>query len=239
MKSAAPLLLLLALLARPARAQTARDLTDIGLALYQQANAPGALERLRQDLLNAPEAYVVGIAQPGTLVLLTKRRVRVPALKYNAARHLLEVQDSTGSHVWPPGSLDGFYLGQGAGARHFRSYAVRGGSAKDDFVEVLTATDDSPLVLALQHVYLHEDAEINPVLRTETRKARTQISQVVLAGPGAQPLRPLALNQRGVARLFGSRAPQIDAYATKENLGYTDLAQVLRLVEYYNQQAAK
>lgn len=242
MKTAAIFLLLLALWAAPARAQTARDLTDIGLALYQQANAPGALERLRQDLLNAPEAYVVGIAQPGTLVLLTKRRVRVPALKYNVARHLLEVQDSTGSHVWPPGSLDGFYLGQGAGARHFRSYAVRNGGASLDFVEVLTATDDSPLVLALQHVYLHEDAEINPILRTETKKARTQISQVVLAGPGAlpqQPLRPLALNQRGVTRLFGPRAAQVEAYAAKENLGYSDLAQVLRLVEYYNQQAGK
>lgn len=241
MKPTAPLLLLLALWAAPARAQTARDLTDIGLTLYQQANSPGALERLRQDLLNAPEAYVARIAQPGTLVLLTKRRVRVPALKYNAARHLLEVQDSTGRHVWPPGSLDGFYLGQGAGARHFRSYAVRG-STKTDFVEVLTANDDSPIVLAVQHVYFHEDAEINPVLRTETRKARTEIGQVVLAGPGTlppEPLRPLALSQRGITRLFGSRAAQIDAYAAKESLGYTDLAQVLRLVEYYNQQAAK
>ena len=233
--------LLLALPCLPARAQTARDLTEFAMDLYQQANAPDALERMHKELINAPEAYLVALDQPGTLVLADKRRVRVPALKYNVALHLLEAQDSTGSHVWPPGSLDGFYIGRGRDARHFRSYLVRNGNTKKDFVEVLTLTDDSPVVLGLQHVYIHEDAQLDPVLHTQTRPARTEIGQVVVAGAGTtpkEPLRALPLTQRNVARLFGPRAAEVDANAQKAQLSYTDLSQVLRLVEFYNQLVA-
>ena len=233
---------LMAAAAPLARAQTARDLTDIGIDLYQQANSPRALERMHRDLVNAPEAYLVAIDQPGILVLPSKRRIRVPAMKYNVALHLLEAQDSTGSHVWPPGSLDGFYMGQGNAERHFRSYLVRNGNTRLDFVEVLTVDNDSPLVLAVQHAYLHEDATVDPVLRTTTKKARTEIGQTVVAGPGQlprEPLRPLVLNQRVVLRLFGTRSAAVETYAAKERLLYTDLEQVLHMMEYYNQRLVK
>jgi len=230
--------LLVAVLPLSARAQAAPDLTDFAQQLYRQANSPAAQERLRHDQFNAPEAYLEPLSQAGTLVLLGKRRVRVPRMRYNVARQLLEVEDSTGSHVWPPGSLDGFYLGRGTGERHFRSYKVRNGSTKLGYVEVLTVDDDSPVVLAVQHSYFHEDAQQDPILRTETRKARTEIGQTVVAGAGStpqEPLRPLALNERSVLRLFGDKASAVAAYAQQHSLSYTDLTQVLRLVEYYNQ----
>ena len=44
---------------------------------------------------------------------------------------------------------------------------------------------------------------------------------------------PVAIKVR-VLRLFGARAPQVAEYAAREHLSYTDLAQVLRMVEYYN-----
>ena len=234
----ASLLLTGLLLASSAHAQTQRDLTEIGMDLYQRANAPDALARMRKDLVNAPEAYLISVDQPGTLVLLDKRRVRVPALKYNVALRLLEVRDSTGSHVWPPGSLDGFYLGRGSEARHFRSKMVRNGSTKLDFAEVLTQSDNSPLVLALQHSYRHEDAQLDPILHTEIRPARTEIGQTVLAGTdlvAKEPLRAVLLTQKNVTQLFGSRAAEVAAWAAKQSLSYTDLGQVLRMVEYYNQ----
>jgi hypothetical protein len=229
-----------------AQAQAGRDLTEIGLDLYNQANSPTALARMRKDLVNAPEAYLVRIAQPGSLVLLSKKSLKIPSLKYNVALRLLEVEDSTGSHVWPPGSLDGFYLGQGSAARHFRSYLVRDGGTKVNFVEVLTVDNASPIVLAVQHSYIHEDAQVDPILRTETRKARTEIGQLVLTGVGRplgeskdkEPLRALSLNERSVLKLFGNQAGTVAAYATKEHLSYTDLGQVLRMVEYYNQKLA-
>ncbi|MDO7845122.1 hypothetical protein Q5H92_02050 [Hymenobacter sp. M29] len=243
-----PITLLLAGLAlaisglmNPAQAQPtySRDLGEVALGLYQQANSPGALERMRKDLINAPEAYLVSIEQPGVLVLPNKRRVRVPAMRYNVALHLLEVRDSTGSHVWPPGSLDGFFMGRGANERHFRTFMVRNSGTERNFVEVLTADDDAFLILAVLHHYVHDDAVMDPILHTETRPARTEIGQVVLAGSAAmpqQPLRPVALNRKEISRLFGTRAAQVEAYAAKEHLAYTDLAQVLRMVEYYNQQ---
>lgn len=224
-----------------AQMQAGRDVIELSRDLYLQANAPDALIKMRKDLVNAPEAYLISIEQPGTLVLADKRRVRVPAMKFNVALRLLEVRDSTGSHVWPPGSLDGFYLGKGPDARHFRSLLARVGSTRLEFIEVLTPTDDSPLVLGLKHQYLHEDAQVDPVLRTETKAARTEIGQIIVVGPGGnpkEPLRELTLNQRNVVRLFGSNAAMVEAYAAKEHLGYTNLPDVLHLVEYYNRHFA-
>ncbi|MBH8568260.1 hypothetical protein KB206_05160 [Microvirga sp. STS02] len=232
------------LLSASARAQmqSSRDLAELGMDLYQRANSPEALARMRKDLVNAPEAYLERVELPGTLVLLDKRRVRVPAMKYNVALRLLEVRDSTGSHVWPPGSLDGFYLGKGSDMRHFRSKLVRNGSTKLDFVEVLTQSDNSPLVLAVQHIYRHLDAQLDPILRTETKAESTEIGQTVLAGTDLvpkEPLRAISLNRKSVSELFGSRAPEITAWASNQGLSYTDLGQVLRMVEYYNQLSFK
>jgi hypothetical protein len=224
-----------------ARAQTQRDLTEIGISLYQKANSPDAMQRLNPELIKAPEAHIERIPVPGTLVTNDGKRFRVSGLSYNVALQLLEAQDSTGSHVWPPGSLDGFYLGRGSDARHFRSYQVRDGGVKRDFVEVLTLNKDSPVVLAVQHHYVHEDAQLDPVLRNVKTPERTLITQTVLAGSGKlpkEPLRLLSLKQRDVLKLFGDRADKVAAFAAKENLSYTDLAQVLRMVEYYNQVAA-
>jgi hypothetical protein len=236
----AGLLLAMLLRAAPTHAQAARDLTDIALSLYQEANAPGALAR-NKALINAPEAYLVSIYQPGALVMLDKKRVRVPALRYNVALRVLEVRDSTGSHIWPPGSIDGFYMGKGADARHFRTYKVRDGSTITDFVEVLTTADNSPMVLAVQNNYVHEEAQLHPVLHTEVKPARTEIGQVVVAGPNnpKEPLRPIQLTPRGVLRLFGNHAAPVEAFVAKEHLNYNDLGQVLRMVEYYNQGMAK
>ena len=219
------------------------DLTNMASTVYQRANTPEAIARMRKELTNAPEAYVVGIDMPGTLVTPDLRRYQVRALKYNVALRLLEATDSTGSHVWPPGSLDGFYLGQAREARHFRTYAVRLGSTQPDFVEVLTAQPNPPLVLALAHRYLHEDAEIDPILRTEKRAARTVIGQNIVAGPGTptskEPLRELTLTQKNVLKLFGPEAAAVAAYAVRQKLGYTDLGQVLQLFDFYNQLVAK
>lgn len=226
-----------------AQAQTGRDIADLGMDIFQRANSPGALAKMHKELINAPEAYLMRAAQPGSLVLLNKKSLKIPALKYNVALQLLEVEDSTGSHVWPPGSLDGFYLGRGPTARHFRTATVRDGSTRTDFVEVLTVDDNSPIVVALLHHYLHEDAQVDPILRTPTKAARTEIGQIIMAGPGLkltdaknkEPLRPLDLNERSVLKLFGSQANAVAAYAAKEHLNYNDLTQVLRMAEYYNQ----
>jgi hypothetical protein len=224
------------------QAQTTRDIGDLSNELYQQANSPQAIARRNPELVKSQDAHIERIPVPGTLVTASGKRYRVAALSYNVALQLLEAQDSTGSHVWPPGSLDGFYLGRGSDARHFRTYQVRDGGVKRDFVEVLTVDKDSPIVLAVQHHFVHEDAQLDPILHTVKRPERTLITQTVVAGSGTtpnEPLRPIVLKQRDVLKLFGGFAPQVSAFAAQENLSYTDLAQVLRMVEYYNQKVVK
>jgi hypothetical protein len=225
-----------------AQAQTARDLTDIGMDIYREANSPDALLKYNKALAMSPLAYVVPMPQPGMLVLPNNRRIRVPSLRYNVAVGVVEATDSTGAHVWPPGSLREFYIGRGGNARHFRTATVRNGNTKRDFVEVLTSAENSPVILALQHAFIHEDAVMDPVLHTEKRKERNEIGQTVLYGNGnlpKEPLRPLVMNRKSVLKLFGDKAAQVDAYATKEKLDLTDLGQVLRAVEYYNLVASK
>ena len=47
-------------------------------------------------------------------------------------------------------------------------------------------------------------------------------------------LRPITLGERAVLRLFGSQAPRVADDATRKHPGYTDLAQGLRMVDYFN-----
>ena len=250
MRILTPTALLLAALPLFAHAQSGqnnRDLAsfnELSAGLYLQANTPEALAKMRKDLVNAPAAYLISIPQPGTLIILPQVRLKVAAMRYNVALHLLEATDSTGSHVWPAGSLYGFEMGKPGAVRHFRSHLVKVGSTKMDFVEILTVDVDKtpPLILALQHHYLHEDAVLDPILRTEKVPARTVIGQVVLAGPGTDPkvpLRELPLSERTVIKIFGEQAPPVRTYAAKEHLSYIDLNDVLKMVEYYNQKVAK
>ncbi|MDO7877585.1 hypothetical protein Q5H93_22795 [Hymenobacter sp. ASUV-10] len=222
--------------------QTGRGIMEISMDIYQRANSPDALKRLNPQLVKAPEAHIERIPVPGTLITADGKRYRVAGLSYNVALQLLEATDSTGSHVWPPGSLQGFELGRGNDARHFQTYKIRDGGVKPDFVELLTLTKSSPIVLAVQHHYVHEEAVLDPVLKTVKVPERTVIGQRVMAGSGNlpnEPLREVQLKQRDVLKLFGGFAPQMSAFAAKENLSYTDLTQVLRMVEYYNQKVAK
>ncbi|MEJ7663606.1 MAG: hypothetical protein WKG07_30730 [Hymenobacter sp.] len=109
---------------------------------------------------------------------------------------------------------------------------------------MLTVDDDSPIVLALQHTYVHEAEERDPILRTVKRAERTEhgagsAGRLTATCPTSRS-GWLPSIQRNVLRLSGERAAKIDsAYATKEDLRYTDLTQVLRMVEYYNQPEAK
>ena len=238
-------LLLAAPLLAPAQSGTNALLlnayTELNNALYLEANSPEALARMRKDLVAAPEAYLVSVPQPGTLLFSPVRRIKVTQVRYNVALRLLEATDSTGSHVWPPGSLYGFELGRRTDVRHFRTHLVKTGSTRLEFVEQLTVDEAPPLLLALQHRYVHEDAVMDPILHTEKLAARTVIGQVVLAGPGTDPkipLRELPLTERNVLKLFGDKADALKTYAKQQHLNYTDLNDVLKLVEYYNQRVA-
>ncbi|PJJ53049.1 hypothetical protein [Hymenobacter chitinivorans] len=217
-------------------AQWGRTYEEVATTVYLRANDPGRLKALAEEAARSPEAYLVPIWQPAELLTVgnTKRQVR--EARYNVAHGLLEVQDSAGGfRVFPPGSLRGFTLGQGQQSRRFFTRLCRGTGSDREFVEVLTAEAAGPITIAFHHVFVDQPADIHPVLQVEIRKARRVVIQEVLAGAGpAAPLQPLSLAKRNVLKLFGSRAKEVETYATSNNLQYEQVQDVVRLADYYN-----
>jgi hypothetical protein len=91
-------------------------------------------------------------------------------------------------------------------------------------VEVLTATDASPLLLA----WLYAPAEAD---------GKRPLMGTLMAGPGtvgAEPLRPLEPTESAVLRLFGSRAGDVRSFAAAQHLDYTRPADIAKMMDHYN-----
>jgi hypothetical protein len=108
---------------------------------------------------------------------------------------------------------------------------VKEGSAgtRREFVEVLTAVDAGPLLLA----WLYTSG-------ADALAGRLSLAPMLLVGAGndpAEPLRPIELSQSAVARLFGNRSNDVATYATKQQLKYDQPTDVARMMDYFNRVA--
>ena len=223
-----------------AQAQATRDQAE-ARASYQQANAGPHSATLRAELARHTGGFFGdGNFQPGALRTFDGRYRPVPGLRYHASLRLLEAQDSIdtdSTHLWPVGSLRGFDLGPTEGpnrpaVRRFRPRLVKEGSAgtRRDFVEVLTAVDAGPLLLAWLYAPGPADAPAG----------RPSAAPVLLAGAGNapdEPLRPLDLSQAAVLRLFGKRADDLRQFAEAQHLRFDQPTEVARLIDHYNRVA--
>lgn len=209
------------------------------MVLYRQANtgATGLARRaaLRQESAASPSHDKF---QFGTLRTYDGHAIVVPGLRYHAGLRLLEVQDSVSldsTHLWPAGSLRGFDIGEAGDKteplRRFRSRLVKdGGSPRPEFVEVLTAIDAGPLLLA----WLYAPSP------TPAANGQRPLVGTLVAGPGTpggEPLRPLELAQASVLHLFGSRTKDIRSFADEQHLDYTRPGDIARLMDHYNRVA--
>lgn len=230
MKSA--LLFLLVLL--PALGLARHRPTDSGQALVREANLPAARQQIRAALSQQPGAFLnEGRYEAGYLYLLSGRRVLVPGLRYHVGQRVVEVQDSLqadSTSYWPLTALRGFDLGtedDPATLRRYRPRLVQAGHqpARREAVQVLTATDAGPLLLAWLPVLL--PGTLTP-------------GQVLLAGAGreaAQPLRQLSLNEPEVQRLLSVRVAPVQAFARTNNLRCCVPQEVARMLDCYNRLA--
>ena len=205
-----------------------------GRALYHEANAPAAARLTRAALAQQPGGFLAnGDYGVGYLHLLTGRRVLVPGLRYHVGQRVVQVQDSLqadSTRYWPLAALRGFDLGtedEPATRRRYCPRLVREshGADRREAVQVLTATDAGPLLLAwLPQVVPGAGAP----------------SQVLVAGPGndpAQPLRPLDPTETSVLRLCGPRADQVQAFVRTKNLNYNLPTDIAKMLDYYNRLA--
>jgi hypothetical protein len=224
---------------QPAAAQAARDQTE-ARTLYQQANVAPNSTVLRAGLKRQGTGFFGdGTFQLGALRTFDGRYRPVPGLRFHAGLHLVEAQDSIdtdSTHLWPIGSLRGFDLGEAGGTgaaalRRFRSRLVKEGNtgARREFVEVLTAVDAGPLLLA----WLYSSG-------TNVAAGRLLLSPVLIVGAGnepAEPLRLFDLSQPSVLRLFGKRANEVQTFATTEHLEFDKPTDVARMIDHYNRVA--
>jgi|GEM_PF-6549336 len=177
----------------------------------------------------------------GTVLPFDGETGPVTGLRYNLKLQWLEVQDATvpgGIRVYPSGSLKSFTLVPAAGqAPHvFQEYkysSTRTGSGRG-FMEVLNRTGDVRLLV--RHTFEERAAEINPALNTVVRPAQQQHVTSLFYTQASKPdfAAELALDRRGVMRLFKNRAGEMEAYARSKNFNYANLNDVLKLVDYFN-----
>ena len=231
------LLLGLGILSLPALAQASHDMAE-ARTLYAQANRPPNETTLRGSLKAQGSGFFGdGSLQPGALRTFDGRYRPVPGLRYHAGLRLLEAQDSINTdstHLWPVGSLRGFDLGEPGDAtppRRFRPRLVKEGAAgqRREFVEVLTAVDAGPLLLA----WLYTSG-------ADAVAGRLSMAPLLLVGAGndpSEPLRPLDPSRSSVQRLFGGRAEAVNAYAMTKQLLYDKPADVARMIDYFNRLA--
>ncbi|MET4075182.1 hypothetical protein [Hymenobacter sp. UYCo722] len=220
-----------------AQAQASHDIAE-ARNLYAQANRPPQEITLRANLKAQGSGFFGdGSMQPGALRTFDGRYRPVPGLRYHAGLRLLEAQDSINTdstHLWPVGSLRGFDLGEPGDAkppRRFRPRLVKEGSAgqRREFVEVLTAVDAGPLLLA----WLYTSG-------ADAVAGRLSMAPLLLVGAGndpGEPLRSLEPSRSSVQRLFGNRADAINAYAMTKQLVYDSPADVARMIDYFNRLA--
>ena len=233
------LLLLLSLGAGtlPALAQNSHDLVEARMA-YAQANHEPEEATLRASMKAQGTGFFGdGSLKPGALRTFDGRYRPVPGLRYHAGMRLLEAQDSINldsTHLWPVGSLRGFDLGEPGDAtppRRFRPRLVKEGSAgqRREFVEVLTAVDAGPLLLA----WLYTSG-------ADAVAGRLSMAPLLLVGAGnnpSEPLRPLDPSRGSVQRLFGNRAEAVNAFAITKQLLYDRPDDVARMIDYFNRLA--
>ena len=208
--------------------------------MYQQANSTPHSATLRASLKSQATGFLGdGTFQPGALRTFDGRYRPVPGLRFHAGMRLLEAQDSLNTdstHLWPVSSLRGFDLGEMGGTgvnalRRFRSRLVKEGSAgtRREFVEVLTAVDAGPLLLAR----LYSSG-------ADATAGRLSMAPLLMTGVGnepTEPLHPITLNQADVLRLFGKRDDEISTFANAQHLQYDQPTDVARMIDHYNRVA--
>jgi hypothetical protein len=204
---------------------------DAGTELVREANRPTTRQLTQAAITQQAGAFLNdGQYEVGYLYLLSGRRVLVLGLRYHVGQRVVEVQDSLQADstvYWPLSALRGFDLGienDSVAPRRYRSRLVQAShqSSHYEAVQVLTATDAGPLLLAWL-----------PVLLPGT----TSLGQMLLAGGGhdaTQPLRSFNPGAAELRRLLRARTPSVQAFARTNNLHYCVPQEVAQMLDCYN-----
>lgn len=198
---------------------------------------PFAYRRLIEQAKLTPEqAYYSPDWKAGTLLLRDSQALAVPAMRFNMAMRLVEVQDPTaegGIRIVPAAGIRGFILGSaGKAGQVFEVQSYRSATySGKGFFESL---NQGAVRLFLLHEVVEQPAARNEALGVETRAAQyLRSTQPYVLRAGQERVEQLSLTKKAVLRLFSEKAPQIEAYASQNNLSYEQLPHVAKMMAHY------
>lgn len=240
-------LLLLATLTGHAQAPlNDRDLRDVANDRYFSAlnlnRSTAASQAAAAAEAVHPTHYFDPTWRAGTVFGPDGQPLAAPGMRYNLVHYWLEVQDASvpgGLRVLPVGSFRGFVLAA-AGSEPERHFGAYRGPGADGRLVLEELTNAGQVRLLVRHAIEYVPAVQNTALHLETQPAREQrLASLYAINPASPSAHPQALTEKAAMRLFGKDAPAMASYATSHQLHFSELTDLVRLVDYYNASYAR
>ncbi|MGY3090775.1 hypothetical protein ACVWYF_003836 [Hymenobacter sp. UYAg731] len=186
----------------------------------------------------AGNGYFVPQWLPGTLLMAAgSPGVPSPAIRYNLAGQVLEIQTDTDDiKAFSPRDISGFSIKTDAITTHqfeVRTYQNSYENAGRAFFEVLNPGG------ALQFFLLHQLGVKpgNPAL-TSTGETRAdnyvKETHFYVLRPGESKLTEFLITPKKVVKLFGSHAVEVQQFAAAKHLDYSVADDIVTMTDYYN-----
>ena len=206
-----------------------------------QNNAPGA-KQLKQFNIPSNLLYFTGGWEAGVILAENSAATPAQSFRYNVVLQLLEVQDASqknGYQVIEPEAVSGFTIRNSGGKPDYnfitRTYRGTDHVRHTAFFEVLSK---GPVQLLLLHEFYIQPAEIVELFNVERKPEEyRRVISLFACGTDKTEVTELPLAKQPVLKLFDKSArAEMDAYIKSNSLSYTELNDIIKLVNYYNAQ---
>lgn len=201
------------------------------------------LRLLEQFRLASPLTYYDSDWRPGTAKLADGREVKAP-MRYNLVTQALEIRRAStlglSDSVLVLPQFLAVQLGTAVPAmyRDFVMETYESATSQRDYnlFERITQTAGPVQLLLLHEVILESTAPAFApgVTGRPAEQTVQRVSRLYARLPNRLRVREVSLNKRAILNLFGNDSGRMSEYAVAHQLSFTDLAQVVQLVDEYN-----
>ena len=218
------------------------------MRLQQEAYQVGIRNAQRQQLLDqlrltSPLTYYDSDWQSGTAKLADGREVKAP-MRYNLVTRALEIRRAStlglSDSVLVLPQFQAVQLGTATPAmyRDFVKEPYVSATSRRDYnlFERITQNAGPVQLLLLHEVILENTAPAFAPGGTGRPAEQTvqRVSRLYARLPGRPRIQEVSLSKSAILHLFGNDSVRMRQYATAHHLSFTDLAQVVQLVDEYN-----
>lgn len=201
------------------------------------------LQLLEQFRLASPLTYYDSDWRPSTAKLADGREVKAP-MRYNLVTQALEIQRAStlglSDSVLVLPQFLAVQLGTAVPAMYrdfiIETYESATSQRDHNLFERITQTAGPVQLLLLHEVILESTAPAFAPGGTGRPAEQTvqRVSRLYARLPNRSRIREVSLSKRAILHLFGNDSGRMSEYAVAHQLSFTDLAQVVQLVDEYN-----